>query len=233
MKKVIFNLIVEHHGNWTKIYDAILNKEKSSLILNMEDWSEMYENSVFISEENYFDKFKKMYMPPFALFYKGNANLINERVLGILGDIQNIDIKELRKFKDSGYVICISQNNLNSDIINELMADNFKLIILCNKKIDYFNVKINNNVVYLSEYCTNKINIDKQQFVERLIYSISDDIFIDSKIDNNINLALEFYINEPKSCFMIIEEDKISKISNKNIFNSIKYLSEIINFNKT
>ncbi|MDE6472952.1 MAG: hypothetical protein K2K73_00870 [Ureaplasma sp.] len=235
MRKVIFNLIIENKGNWSKVYEAILNKQKPNLELDLDQWNEIYENSMFICDSNYFDKFKKMYMPPLALFYDGNINLINEKVLGILDKISDFNFESLKEFKDKDYVICINKKENNTAIIKRMIEENFKLIILCDKKLDYLNSN-NENVVYISEYCTDNISVDNQQILKRLIYAISDDIFIANKTKENIELVLENYQNETKNCFLIDDEEwaqNLNKHIDQNIFIHIHYLNEIIDFNKT
>ena len=53
-----------------------------------------------IISENYPDKLKTIYMPPFALFYNGNLDYLNYKVLTIIGTLNQSEINQLlKKFK--------------------------------------------------------------------------------------------------------------------------------------
>lgn len=75
---VVTYFSLKYHGDWKKIYDAIKNKEKIDdnhyLILKEKcDYKIMT-----ILDENYPQVLKNIYQPPFALFYHGDINLLND-----------------------------------------------------------------------------------------------------------------------------------------------------------
>lgn len=232
MKKVIFYFNDKFLGNWIDMYNAIYQKQPSKY-----EMVEKLDNldSINITDDDYSNKFKQMYMPPFVLFYKGNKSLINKKVIGILGNLSDKLIKQILETRENDITICCKKENINDQQINELTSKNINLILLLDesiRKIDNSNI---NNILYLSEYSTEKINSSEFQTTERIIYALADNLFIESINQNNIDVILQNYENEKKNCFIKKKYEKngiILDLIKKKIVNGIDEIKEIFNFKK-
>lgn len=78
---IILYLYLKYEGNWNKIYNAILTKEEIDedlyYTLDVEGQKEKF---VTILDEEYPDKLKKAYRPPFA-FHKYDLEYFTNRIL--------------------------------------------------------------------------------------------------------------------------------------------------------
>lgn len=172
MRKSAYQFLVKHHGNWDAIYDALNKREPVKTNYSFRTDSEI----IFIISDCYHDKFKKILLPPFFIFYKGDIQLISEQVIGIEG---KISANELVKIIDTNIdkVICFNNNDLTNDNYNLLIGKNVKFIVVCEGSIDTFKYEWNENILLISEYD----NIEDyqpslEQTVERLLHAISNEI---------------------------------------------------------
>ncbi len=78
MRKAILYYAIQYNGDWTKIGQAIKQKEAYQEF----DYPYSY---VTIVDENYPNCFKRLRYPPWILFYVGNLNLLKERCVGVVG----------------------------------------------------------------------------------------------------------------------------------------------------
>ena len=85
IKDVLVYLACKYEGDWAKIYHAISHKEQ----VNEEDVKETLGrlecNTLVLLEEEYPEKLKQCYNPPFVLFYKGDISLLNEEIVSFVG----------------------------------------------------------------------------------------------------------------------------------------------------
>jgi DNA processing protein len=83
-KDIIVYLAVKYQGDWNKIYDAIKRKELVDEQLVLDTVSKIKSKYATIVDEDYPESLKKIYKPPFVLFYNGNLNILSNRFnLGI------------------------------------------------------------------------------------------------------------------------------------------------------
>lgn len=232
MKKLILYLLKKYHGNWDMIYDAISNKEAV-------DWSEVNQvNDKFeysympIISENYPDKLKTIYMPPFSLFYIGDINFINKNVLTIIGSLNHNEINQVLKILNNDVTLCISNNDLNEYFMEQIIKFNIKTIIICEKTIKSFKFKKNNynNIVLLSKYNHFNFNKSIDQTIERLLYAFADKIFIKNASKERLSYLTSNYDNVPKN-FYSLEKNKnnqdINDVFNQNQISFIKKIDDI------
>lgn len=84
---VLIYLAIKHHGNWNAIYQELCRKEledeeyMKSIIANLSC------DAISFVDPRYPDELKKIYHPPFALFYYGDISLIKDyhRCISIVG----------------------------------------------------------------------------------------------------------------------------------------------------
>lgn len=90
MENVLVYLSIIHNGDWNKIYQDILEKRP----LDKEDIKKTVKeiNVPFITliNNNYPQCLKRIFKPPFVLFYKGDIELLNkEKKIAIIGSREN------------------------------------------------------------------------------------------------------------------------------------------------
>ena len=231
MKELILYLLDKFSGNWDLIYSAIQSKQTI-------DWNKLenYKNETInfmsITDDNYCDKLKTIYMPPFGLFYNGDINLINNNVLSILGSLNHNEINNIIKIASDNITLCISNNDINEYLYQKIIEKNIKLIVICEKNINDFKFKKNsyNNILLVSEY--NNDNYDKaaEQTVERLLYALANKIFLKSINKQRLYFIFSNYENIKKDFYCLEKyknNDNINCFYDKNQLYFIKKIEEI------
>lgn len=218
MNELIFYLLRKYHGSWDKVYDAICSKEKLDFDLVKELTLKYCPLMTWITKDEYPNKLKDIYMPPFALFYLGNLNLIETEVLGILG---KIDSKHLLEFKEivKNYTICLEEKDLTEEFYNWCVLENISLIIISTSTLEEMKFQFYPKSLFISEYFAKDWVACDDQNNERILYAFSDKILVNtinqSKL-NNLTLNYEnikkpiFSLekNKNKEAFKIIFKDK-------------------------
>lgn len=78
MNKAILYYAIKYNGDWTKIGQAIKNKE------DYKEYVYPYPYVTIVDEE-YPSCFKRLRYPPWILFYLGNLDLLNQKCVGVIG----------------------------------------------------------------------------------------------------------------------------------------------------
>ena len=89
-REIIIYLSIKYQGNWNQIYHAIKSKEMVNEEEVMSKVTGLRCQAVTIVDDAYPESLKKIYKPPFVLYYHGHLEwLINEdRLLAIVGTRQ-------------------------------------------------------------------------------------------------------------------------------------------------
>jgi DNA processing protein len=89
-REIIIYLAIKYQGNWNKIYQAIKEKEMVNEDDVLTKVSSLHCQTVTIVDDAYPESLKKIYKPPFVLFYYGHLEwlLSSERLLAIVGTRQ-------------------------------------------------------------------------------------------------------------------------------------------------
>lgn len=235
MIETILQLSKKYHGNWDKIYQAIALKEKvDSFDENLINKS----NYIFITDNDYPDKLKNIFVPPFFLFYIGNKNLIDSNVISINGQI---NIKEMRDFLSidqlKNHTICLNYHEINSKVLNLIIEKKRKLILIVEGGIDNFDYQfdnlddMNDNILIISEYNdANYYDKSDNQTIERLMFAFSDTILINNYelllakklLSNLVNVEKPVYCLEKYKSKIVFLKLNNSKIEYINSFKDIK-----------
>lgn len=102
MRNRILFYALKYHGNYQKIKNAIHGNESYSLCSYIEKF-------VTIVDPEYPNELKDLQYPPFILFYRGNINLLNDRMISIVGT---------RNITETGIKYCNELiNKLNSQYV--------------------------------------------------------------------------------------------------------------------
>lgn len=77
-REILIHFALKYNGEWDKIYNAIQSKEEISEVEQNELVAKLgNQKTITILDENYPEKLKQSYRPPFVLFYKGDLSLLN------------------------------------------------------------------------------------------------------------------------------------------------------------
>ena len=230
MKKLILYLLEKYHGNWDMIYDSISNKEPIDWnIVNKVNDKFDFEYMPIVSD-NYPNKLKTIYMPPFSLFYDNSLEWLNKNVLTIYGSPDIVETKELINIAKDNVILCISYEHLSEHFYNDVIKNRIKLIVVIDH-IDNFKYLKNDNILLISEY--NNSNFDKSidQTIERLLYAFADKLLVlnNCKINNLKRLIYNFENIEKEIYYSRNAIDK----DNEEIFNNVsaKLANEISQIN--
>ncbi len=209
MEKKIYQFLVKYHGNWDAIYDAINKREKIK-----DDYSFRTDSkTMFILDEDYHDKFKKILMPPFYTFYKGDIQFMDEYVIGVEGKISSSELDKIIK-ANPNKVFCFNNNDFTNDNYNLLVSKNVKFIIVCESSVNTFKYEWNKNILLISEYDNMEdYQPSDEQTIERLLHAISNEIitgFFELESWKKLTCNLK---NDPKN--VIISKPQYDWLSQK------------------
>jgi len=148
---------VKYSGDYNKIIKAINNNEKVSI-----DTSKYH--AITILDDIYPDNLKELTSPPIVLFYKGNINLINNEIVGIVGsrEISSygtfVTTKIVNELKNKytlvsglalGVDACVHSNSLDKQTIGVIGCGIDYIYPKCNQ---YLYENMSKNHLIISEY---------------------------------------------------------------------------------
>ena len=195
-RDIIIHLAMKYDGNWNDIYNAIKVKEPVSEDEINYSLTTLKSQALTIIDDDYPERLKKIYKPPFVLFYYGDLSLLDERkeTLAIIGSrepttygqtLTKIITKDIVKEQ----IIIVSGLAKGIDLIahQEAIKHQGKTIAILGSGIDkcypqqasetYQTIKQDH--LLISEY-PNTSDPDKQHFPwrNRIIAGLADAIFV-------------------------------------------------------
>jgi DNA processing protein len=89
-RDIIIYLALKYDGDWNQIYQAIKEKELVDEPLVQKKLAALTSQVVTIIDDDYPDSLKKIYKPPFVLFYYGDLQLTSmmHKTIGVIGSRQ-------------------------------------------------------------------------------------------------------------------------------------------------
>ncbi len=131
---VMLALAVKYNGDWNKIYTAIKERQYFS-DTEFDNARAILDNGVnFVSiiSPDYPESLKKIYKPPFGLFYKGDIKLLSSNAVGLIGDrlyTNHIDVVNdvFTLASRSGTPLVLSSNNPD-DMVNRVNTGNIMVL---------------------------------------------------------------------------------------------------------
>jgi DNA processing protein len=86
-RDIIIYLALKYEGDWNAIYQAIKEKELVDEVMVQEKIQALKSSVVTIIDEQYPESLKKIYKPPFVLFYYGDLGLAHllEKTIAVIG----------------------------------------------------------------------------------------------------------------------------------------------------
>jgi len=216
-RDILVWLSIKYEGDWNSIYQAIKNKElvdEEQVTKAVNNISDSY---VTIIDEDYPEKLKKIYKPPFVLYYKGNLDLINQTNLAISGNYEaseytfNLLDKLLKdtskKLKDVG--IAVNSVDGYEEKINPYYNKKF-IVVLPNSINNYGKEFIFRSGLMITEYPENtKFNETNVPWSHRLLAGISEAIIATEMKKKSVTAILVGYgLYLGKSVGVFPQQDK-------------------------
>jgi len=206
-KDILTYLAVKYEGDWNSIYQAIKNKELVDEVTVLKTVSEIGIDYVTIIDEDYPESLKKIYKPPFVIFYRGDLKLLDKQpILAISGSNKfneythnKLDemLKNLRKKK-----IQIASTNYThnyNDIIERYYSG--KMIMLHDAGIDRYTHSNKNYALIFSEYPEHvRFSPTHVSWTNRLLAGISNALFVPEVLKKEpalIAIGYAIYLNKP------------------------------------
>lgn len=223
-RDIIIYLSIKYAGDWNAIYQAIKNKEfvdEEQVTKAVNNISDKY---VTIIDEDYPEKLKKIYKPPFVLYYKGDLDLINQTNLAISGNYESSEytsdlldklLKDTsKKLKDVG--IAVNSVDGYEEKINPYYNKKF-IVVLPNSINNYNKEFIFRSGLMITEYPQNtKFNETNVSWSHRLLAGISDSILVTEmkkKSQTTILVGYGLYLGKAVGVFPQQDKDGTTQLA--------------------
>ena len=221
MRELLIYLALKYKGDWERIYSAINLKEKIDFKYLNGELRKIKCKIVTLIDEEYPNQLKKIYQPPFVLFYYGDLSLLDSQyILGVVGSRKANDygIKGCNKIigdlKNTNVVILSGLAKGIDTIAHEgAIKNNLKTVAILGTGIDYcypkenfcLYQKIKIDGLLISEYPYKEL-VNKNSFAlrNRLIAGLSSKIFVpDVQDKSGTIITIRFGLNYGKEILVL------------------------------
>lgn len=165
MNIVLIYFAIKYNGDFKKIFSALKNHEEIPE-KELEEINNKIENkeinAITLLDENYPNSFKRLYHPPFVVFYESNINLLSsEFMINLTGEKNNQNIDDylnqsLPEVAKNYTLISCLENEIDERINDYFIKNNKKVIYVSDRsikeKISKNQIKINENNLIISEF---------------------------------------------------------------------------------
>lgn len=213
-KDIIIYLAIKYQGDWNAIYDAIKRKELVDEPTVMETLAKQNAKVVTIIDQDYPERLKKMYKPPFVLFYYGDLSRVTyRRILGVYAD-------KLTEYSLSTSLNIHTQINSESTIVrvNNESSSLFDRTADINVTVLHTGIRElqSGEKLVISEYPADTTAIpDHKNWASRIIVGLSDILFL-PETKNQVSRILAGYSAYLNKQIAVIPQQSNSKnITNK------------------
>lgn len=219
-RDIIVYLAIKYQGNWNAIYDAIKRKELVDEPTVHETLAKQEFKVVTIIDEDYPERLKKMYKPPFVLFYDGNIQALQYRkTLGIYAE--KLTEYSLSTSTDINTQInadatIIRVNNDGSPLFDRNTEINVTVLHTSIRKIQ------SGEKLVFSEYPANTTaSPEHKNWASRVIVGLSDVVFL-PETKNQVSRIVSGYCGYlNKQVAVIPQQANTKNITNKLIQENI------------
>lgn len=196
-RDIIVYLAIKYNGDWNTIYEAIRNKE----LVNEQEVHEAIASIpkdlkvLTIIDQEYPDKLKQMYKPPFVLFYKGALRQLDGQLVGVAGSNKHKNEIQNNFFDKFNY-------RFASTTFDEIGQEIVPTVAVYDRSIK--NVQPGKRDLIITEYFNDDNAQINQTWAARLLVGISKVmLFTDilKKTTSPLMIAFALYLN--KDVFLI------------------------------
>ena len=240
MRKILLFFALKYKGQWNKIYKALENKER----VNDEELKKIdhYKNFITIVDEDYPKSLKRIFQPPFVLFFKGDKKILEtDKKLAVIGSREcslkgkENTFKIIKKLENFVIVSGLAKG-IDATAHESALQNNLKTIAVLGTGINYcypnenydLYKKIAKNGIIISEY-PNDFQGEKENFKirNRLISGLSQGIIIiESKRKSGTMNTAKFALEQNKDIFCIPSSDLMNSGNNLLIKQGAKLIEE-------
>ena len=103
MEELVLYFSLKYNGDFQKIYNALMNKERVNERLKVELIKQMKCQYITIFSDEYPELLKQINCPPFVLYYYGDLSLLKTKTIGVVGMRQMSDF--VKDLVQNGYTI--------------------------------------------------------------------------------------------------------------------------------
>lgn len=228
MNDLVLYFAIKYDGDFNRIYEALLNKEKfdGETLCKMKEQLDCQYISIF--DEKYPLGLRKINCPPFVLFYKGNINLLNEKKLCLITPESNRSTQELlNQFvddmieDDECVLVKPDRSSLNDYAV--------KTIKIMDRGISFYGDVDDINTLVFSEY-PHYVDPPKKYlpFSYRIVSGLADKVVLAQCYDTNEDImALAYAMEQNKDVYMIGNEYELYDILSTQKIQHIESYSEL------
>ena len=130
MENILIYLTRKHQFFWDEIYKAISNHEPV-VKEEVKKLSALDTNKTTLISDFYPTYLMKAFKPPFVLFHLGNYDLISNKMIGIVGKIDESKIKVLKFLASNQYVMNFKLSSMEDNDLELLQKNKIPCIIFC------------------------------------------------------------------------------------------------------
>lgn len=116
-RKILIYLAIKYRGDWDAIYEAVKNR----VLMKPQDIEDAVStlscNAITFFDKEYPEELKKIFRPPFVLFYEGNISLLNN---GIRNKIAIVGTREPSAYSISALEKIVEGLNENIVVVSGL-----------------------------------------------------------------------------------------------------------------
>ena len=214
MDNILIYLTRKHQFFWDEIYKAISNHEPV-VKEEVKKLSALDTNKTTLISDFYPTYLMKAFKPPFVLFHSGNYDLIDNKMIGIVGKIDESKIEVLKFLASNQYVMNFKLSSMNDNDLELLQKNKIPSIVFCKdimdvKKEEKYQKYLNkDNFLFLSE----AYEMEKEQKINPLFEYYINRIFVGHDLpvivfDKSINddLVLMTYLSITKHKVYLYEQ---------------------------
>ncbi|QJG66493.1 DNA processing protein, SMF family [Mycoplasma phocoeninasale] len=222
MNDFLLYFSMKYCGDWDSIYKAIksyekIDEDKIVEYINLDNIKDR--KYISILDEQYPDHFSYLRKPPFIIYYYGNIDILyNSKKICLAGNYETEGANKILNnldFKNKEFVYVSEYwSGFDSKIVEKILENNQKLIIVLNCGIEYFkainNSKIfeNPNVLLITEYPNNYHPTKKSLFARnRILGAIAKNLVLISSTNHKMMPIVDNFIEYGKDVFCFVLED--------------------------
>lgn len=222
MENILIYLTRKHQFFWDEIYKAISNHEPV-VKEEVKKLSALDTNKTTLISDFYPTYLMKAFKPPFVLFHLGNYDLISNKMIGIVGKIDESKIKVLKFLASNQYVMNFKLSSMEDNDLELLQKNKIPCIIFCDDIMmvkqgsQYQKYLKEDNFLFLSEtYMNSKNTSFLEYYINRIFVGHDLPIIIFDKSVND-DLGLITYLNITKHKVYLYEQQHTKPEYDKHI----------------
>lgn len=220
MEDIILYFSLKYEGDFMRIYNALVQKEKIDEQLKYELKSRLKSKYTTIFSEDYPESLKEINCPPFVLYYYGDLSIVNNNILAMVGMREcseygrKVATKLSQDLSKEGYIV-VSGMAKGIDTYAHMgsISANGKTIAVLGSGIDYCYPKSNEKLyellkdkyLVLSEYPNlTKPTKNSFPFRNRIVAGLSQGVVVvEAKRKSGTMITVGYALEQGKEVYVV------------------------------